>query len=338
MPERADALRSLEWGIGGPALKDAFGFEEVVLPGPSDQIPRGCRQAACLFVFGCWFLMREIEIAALRDKRLTVDLVCKEVSLTLAASKCDQQGNLVQRKHGCYCDHVPASMCPFHNAAAFDFLQSGRKTFQAGDHCHHTQNPVQEFSCNAAITCSGTHAPLERFGGHALRHSGAQFFAMRLVPLPTIMLLGHWGSRSVKRYVQEAALETFSLDQGVKFTSSKSEAQQSLGQAGPSDMASKPLAELAEKFAALAARVGACGGIAEPATSSAGEEGSCSRKLPVTWKTVCRLWKYGCAAFTRASEASAAMRCRRCFPESTVNIDIEEGEVDSVGDFVRVRI
>ena len=66
--------------------------------------------------------MREIEIAALRNKHLTVDSARKEIVLTL--SKCDQQGNLVLRRHGCYCDDVPVSTCPFHNAVAFEKIRA----------------------------------------------------------------------------------------------------------------------------------------------------------------------------------------------------------------------
>ena len=73
--------------------------------------------------------------------------------------------------------------------------------------------------------------------------------------------------------MQEAALETFSLDQGVKFVSSTSMAQQSLGQASPSGMAGKVLAELAEKLAALAERVEA---LQNRPLFGGGQEGSCS--------------------------------------------------------------
>ena len=43
--------------------------------------------------------------------------------MTLASSKNDLQGNLVQRKHQCYCQYVSARLCPFHTALAFEKIR-----------------------------------------------------------------------------------------------------------------------------------------------------------------------------------------------------------------------
>ncbi|CAE7206172.1 unnamed protein product [Symbiodinium natans] len=332
-----DALRSLERGIGGPALKDAFRFEEVVLPSPFEEIPSTRRQAVCMLVLGCWFLLREIEIAALQSKHLTVDCERMEVTLTLAASKCDQQGNLVLRKHGCYCDHVPARMCPYHNAVAFEkirpknleaplFLSSRGHELSKHETIQLIRRTLSASPFAMKRAGAQGQAMLERFNGHVLRVSGAQFLARRLVPLPTIMLLGRWGSRSVERYVQEAALETFSLDQifdpsvHVAEPAKKKRDQLNCEAVGDS------LAALTEKLEILAARVEA---LQERPPLVVGKKAHARDpheldKLPVTWRTRCGLWQYGCAAFTRASEAPVATRCRRCFPECA-----EDGEIDS---------
>ena len=97
--------------------------EDLRLPKPSDNVPAAKRQAVSVVVLCCWFLMRELEIAAIRCKHFSIDVVRKEVALTLATSKTDQQGNLVQRKHQCYCMHVPEQFCPFHTALAFDKIR-----------------------------------------------------------------------------------------------------------------------------------------------------------------------------------------------------------------------
>ena len=55
--EMRDALRSIERGIGGPALKDAFRFEDLRLPKPSDNVPAAKRQAVSVVVLGCWFVV-----------------------------------------------------------------------------------------------------------------------------------------------------------------------------------------------------------------------------------------------------------------------------------------
>ena len=74
---------------------------------------------AALFSFGVWFLLREIEIAALLSKHMQIDEVAGTVSLTLWAAKSDPVGNLVVRVHRCYCGFVKKEMCPYHAALAF---------------------------------------------------------------------------------------------------------------------------------------------------------------------------------------------------------------------------
>ena len=71
-----DAIRAIERGIGGPALKDAFRMEDLVLPLPSLEVSAARRQAVSLVVLGCWFLLREIEIAAVRVKHTVGRLTC----------------------------------------------------------------------------------------------------------------------------------------------------------------------------------------------------------------------------------------------------------------------
>ena len=47
---------------------------------------------------------------------------------------------------------------------------------------------------------------LEKYGGHCLRVSGAQFLAAAGVQVALIQLLGRWSSSAVERYVQNAPL------------------------------------------------------------------------------------------------------------------------------------
>ena len=54
-------------------------------------------------------------------------------------------------------------------------------------------------------------ACVEKFGEHAMRVSGAQFFAKKGYELFVIQLLGRWGSMAVSRYVQTAPLASSSL-------------------------------------------------------------------------------------------------------------------------------
>ena len=110
-----DAFRSVERGIGGPALKDAFRAEEITLSfDTSDD-----RAAAALVVLGLWFLMREIEIASLLCKHFQLDEAKGTITMTLWASKTDSVGCLVSRTHRCCCSVVPKHICPFHVALLF---------------------------------------------------------------------------------------------------------------------------------------------------------------------------------------------------------------------------
>lgn len=49
---------------------------------------------------------------------------------------------------------------------------------------------------------------VQRFGGHALRVSGAQMMGAGGVPVQLIQLLGRWSSQAVQRYVQTSHMST----------------------------------------------------------------------------------------------------------------------------------
>ena len=83
-----DMTRSLERGLGGPALKDAFRLESLELPRPEEDVPVSARTQTTVVVLGCWFLLREIEVAALKVKYFVVDEKSQTVSLTLQSAGC----------------------------------------------------------------------------------------------------------------------------------------------------------------------------------------------------------------------------------------------------------
>ena len=109
-----DAVRSIERGIGGPALKDGFRFEQVTLSLDS----KSATKKAAIFTLGVWFLLREIELAALQVKHVAVDEANTIVTISLSYSKMDTVGQSVHRSHKCYCSYVPETHCPFHVAKA----------------------------------------------------------------------------------------------------------------------------------------------------------------------------------------------------------------------------
>ena len=314
-----DAVRSLERGLGGPALKEAFRREDIKLAVKS----RDECGVAALIALGIWFLLRELEIAALRVRDIVIDIDQKTVSLTLSASKTDTVGNSVVRTHKCYCSFVDKGMCPYH--ASLKFLPHMPKDpapplFSSGagqplakqeviniirSVLHENKIPLTKPGV-AGAPCR------QRFHGHCLRVSGAQMLCRFGVPLSTIMLLGRWGSKAIERYVQDAELDNFNI---VK--------------------RQRTAVDLEERIKELAAKVEALQ-IRPPLVvakkAHARDEGE-AHKLPLLWKTRCG-WPYGGSHFLRASEQGETPLCKRCFPHQaeldTPSSDESETSSESV--------
>ncbi|CAE7216757.1 unnamed protein product [Symbiodinium natans] len=344
-----DMTRSLERGLGGPALKDAFRLESLELPHPEEDVPVSARTQTTVVVLGCWFLLREIEVAALKVKYFVVDEKSQTVSLTLQSSKTDTQGDLVMRCHACYCQVMPANLCPFHVAKAFVSLLPQDPEAPAFSNSEGSvlskEESVQMIrdvlaNSDVELTRAGMAGEVQRFGGHCLRVSGAQFLSRCSIPLSTIMLLGRWGSRSVERYVQEAALESFvvtaprGIGAGQPGSQSLSEESQlDHGMATSSEMPSTPapstdtrigedveeqierankqLQELSLKVEQLQQRPELV--IGKKAHARDQNE---LTLLPRMWKARCG-WPYGGATFRRAGLDTQVQRCKKCFPSSS---------------------
>ena len=110
--EFKDAVRSVERGMGGAALKGSFELESLFRKGKEYS---ALEQA--IIVLGSWFSLRGIELVALRRGHLFLDEGKEQVSLTLWASKTDIVGNLLMQTQKCCCGvlHVGA----YHTALSF---------------------------------------------------------------------------------------------------------------------------------------------------------------------------------------------------------------------------
>ncbi|CAJ1432449.1 unnamed protein product, partial [Effrenium voratum] len=161
-----DAVRSIERGIGGPALKDGFRFEQVTLSLDS----KSATKKAAIFTLGVWFLLREIELAALQVKHVAVDEANTIVTVSLSCSKMDTVEQSVHRSHKCYCSY------------AVLFHARGN---------HYEEMSKEETISIIREVLGASNIPLLRRGA----------------PLSFIVLMGLRGSRAVERYVQEAQLE-----------------------------------------------------------------------------------------------------------------------------------
>ena len=300
-----DAFRSVERGIGGPALKDAFRAEEITLSfDTSDD-----RAAAALVVLGLWFLMREIEIASLLCKHFQLDEAKGTITMTLWASKTDSVGCLVSRTHKCYCSVVPKHICPFHVALLFAkdkpseadsplFPASGGGVLTKQETIDIIRSVLQKSEVPLTRPGAAGSEPVSRFHGHCLRVSGAQLLSRLRVPVSTIMLLGRWGSKSIERYIQEAELESFDISAQAD---------------GLDAVASLPKRPRLDNQSS---------GPAASATSVSEQWASQATLLPSMWRARCG-WKYAGSRFLRVSSTSGKQLCKRCFPPAD---DVESGE------------
>ena len=114
------ALRSCARGLG-PAARAAALDLRVVSRAQEHETPPGAPHGAPAHPrrtgsIACWFLLREIELSAVRVRALRLSHVTREATLTLPESKQDPSAESKSRTHGCCCGEQPdgAAICPFH--------------------------------------------------------------------------------------------------------------------------------------------------------------------------------------------------------------------------------
>ena len=241
MPVPADAqlamtmyTRSALRGLGPPELKDHWDVYALAAIDASwvHTNPSLCIAPYEMTILACWFLMREIEISAMKACHMEVNCSTKTVAMFLPASKTDTEARGVRRTHGCGCVSlegritiVSRRLCPFH--LALDLLEVLEEAF-GKEYTAGATNPLfptkemrtmtKEASIESMrVVVAAAGIPLtrtiaggrktQRFNGHGPRVSGAIFLARRGIQVITIQGLGRWGTDSVLRYVQLAPLD-----------------------------------------------------------------------------------------------------------------------------------
>ena len=227
-----DAARACARGLGAPirASPLTMGKLHELGGGRSPWIPGGPCSPRNALTTGCWWLLREIELATLRASLVDVGTNAAgqpTVSITLAASKSDPAALGVARSHRCRCAEVASQVgCPAH--VVLDQLAFLRRQWPAAWVDGRPRRDLPLFPGLAGKACSkpavvGTIVaaavslgiPLAdadgstRISGHSLRVSGAQGLARAGFPLWSIQLMGRWGSEAVKQYVGDTALDVF---------------------------------------------------------------------------------------------------------------------------------
>ena len=212
-----DVIRSIERGQGPSKLKDGFSMLQLL------QIDLGAFDSAfavkfIMVVLGCYFLTREIELAATLKKHLHLDTHRMVLTWTLPSSKTDIKGSFITRARKCMCQSVASRICPYRAAYELQKLTynaadpSGEAPLFSADmeflSKQQTIANIREVLAAAGIETQrqGSEGAVERFHGHCLRVTGAQFLTQLKFSSQLVMLMGRWGSQAILRYIQNSPL------------------------------------------------------------------------------------------------------------------------------------
>ena len=220
-----DVVRSIKRGLGPSRLKEGFDvFALTSIVDVDDDSPFDFRRPSHLVdvcILGCWYMLREIELAGAYRQHLTIE--ADEVRLLIPVHKTATSGTLTQRSLRCPCSTIIHRLCPWHAAERHLIRLNGMKVQSTSVFPLMPDSNGQVISkatfveaLRDLLTLAGVSVWMEvdeghrlsRFGGHALRVSGAMMLANAQVPLYLIQLLQRWSSSAVERYVQCAPLTT----------------------------------------------------------------------------------------------------------------------------------
>ena len=208
-----DVVRSIKRGLGPSRLKEGFDvFALASLVDADDADPFDFQRPAHLVdvcILGCWFMLREIELAGAFRQHLTLDH--DEIRLLIPVHKTATAGSLTSRSLRCPCRTIVHRLCPWHTAERHLIRLTSMSGIRPGSPSplmpDRNGNVVTKAMAGISVYHEGEeHHKLPRFGGHAMRVSGAMVLANAQVPVYLIQLLGRWSSSAVERYIQNAPL------------------------------------------------------------------------------------------------------------------------------------
>ena len=178
-----------------------------------------------LLAVATFFLLREIELAAMLVEHVRLDSSKCTVHVRLPVSKTDTTGIGCVRSWACLCrDRGRRPDCPYHCAQAQ--LQLLRDRF--GDPLpaelpffpNKEGRTIAKTQVVAALEATVKKMGLETvnesgvrcFGGHSFRVAGARRLGSLGVEVAKIMVLARWSSSAVYRYVDDTPLDTLAAD------------------------------------------------------------------------------------------------------------------------------
>ena len=366
-----DVVRSIRRGLGPSRLKEGFDvFALTSLVDPDDSEPFDFRRPSHLVdvcILACWFMLRELEVAGSLRQHLTIEY--DEVRLLIPVHKTATAGTLTTRSLRCPCRTLVHRLCPWHTAERHLIRVNSLQRGQDAASCPLMPDSYGKVVTKAAfiealrdlLTLAGVSVYTEsdegnrvpRFGGHALRVSGAMMLANAQVPVYLIQLLGRWSSSAVERYIQSAPLTSVpSVPSGVlgqqdlslPVSLAATPAHAAAGTPSPSTPApvvqqivrttnqpDERVPALAGQMATLQQELHAIRGlISTPDTTLICRPRSRVVHLamidevsnvPQVWQTKCG-WSYGLSRFFRVPViVDRFAKCKKCFPP-------EQGQAD----------
>ena len=216
--EAKRCLRAVTRGIG--PSKQAATLDMLLLSNITDDevaTDIGPARPATAALLGCWFMVREIELAAARVSHWQLQLSPPRILWMLPVSKTDPMALGAERAWGCLCHEFHTNMCPFHRAAQrLQWIQEWWSNVPAQDMPLFPDSAGETPSKPATVgalrrvaqACGHDSACLLNVIGRSLRVTGAKFLASQGLEVRLIQLLARWRSRAVDRYIGEAPLDS----------------------------------------------------------------------------------------------------------------------------------
>lgn len=361
-----DACRSIERGLGPAVLKDAFCLFHVQALVRQDNLTAFSAECAAhtvdVVILGSWFMLRELELAQAEYHHLQVH--GRTVSLAVPFQKTCSRGDMCQRALDCACADDLAPLCPFHAACRHIHRVRAANTFQGPRGGVLAKAETIKMIRSTLAACGipwmrtlPDGAESQRFHGHALRVSGAQFCAAAGLTIDFIQAHGRWKSCAIQRYLQSAslaatpsmarrALQT-DIAAGVCAQPLALPCEASHDKCGPPAKRQKLSPDLSQdaqrndelqrQYMALRADLDSLklAMVRPPITFVARNRSRVAHRIgvpehcntPAAWKTSCG-WHYGLTSFHRFPAIEGSLiRCKKCFSlsEQTVSDDEQCG-------------
>ena len=273
-----------------------------------------------VFLFGMMWMLREVEVASLKQGDLLINEQEKRVILNLNESKKDQEGRGVKRVLQCTCAEACDWACPLANAKALSPAKGvvdldAPLCLTVGGTCPTKSQVVASWSKLFGMKVSG----------HSARRTGALNYIRQGWTIAQVAYLGRWKSDVIYSYAEEA-LESIPVNRG-QFGTAQSPLQGSAAEEVRTNLVVEiealkldsvaTKARLDKEVAAWQARLDEGQGNLPKLVKSVHSAvvhvnaswAACTP--PATWRTLCG-WYYGRSSFVFEASAGSEADCIKC--------------------------